>query len=196
MRPAACHWSIADPPNGVAMPRPFFIFALVAIGFCSVGCTKSDDDVKKAQRATAGLMPAEEPKFEAEYVADQSQVKLVAARTVSYEPLETFRGKSKSEPKEEDSKGEKETEEPTAKAKSPARGAPSGGAPSGGGNFWTRVGMKALMGGAAPPQESAPNDDEPAAKDDKAGKKKEADDEEESEEEDSEASDDSGSNGN
>lgn len=182
------------------------VLATILIALAISGCTKSEDDVRKAQRATPDLrlMPANDPKFEAEYVADQSQVKLVAARTVSYEPLETFRGKAKSRSSDEETAPDDEqpkAKENAANKAGPARGAPQSGGSSGGPGFWTRVGMKGLMGGvpgAAPPGKPASKGDEPAAKENKTDKKDKSADAEESE--DGESSDqeskDSDSDGN
>ncbi len=185
------------------MQNRISLFAALLIALAIAGCTKSEEDVRKAQRATPDLklMPANEPGFEAEYVADQSQVKLAAARTVTYEPLDTFRRKSKSKSTDDEAASDEESpkaEERSAKKAGPARGAPQTGAPSGGPGFWTRVGMKGLMGGGPPPGAGAAPPKKPAAKEDKSDKKDKSGDEEESEDEDSgdQESKDSDSDGN
>jgi hypothetical protein len=164
------------------MTRKLPLFTICLIALSLARCTKSEEDYRRAQRSTGGdlkLMPDNDPKFESEYVSDQSQVKLVAARTISYEPLDTFRGKSKSKgASDEPAVDEMPKKAATgAKAKaSPPSGHAAGRPPSGGG-FWTRVGMKALMGGAAPPAGAgaAPpgsKDEKPDAKGNKADDKK------------------------
>jgi hypothetical protein len=55
------------------------------------GCAKSDESSNQAQRSKSGMMPDASPRYEATYVADPAQSKALPARTVSYEPLETFR---------------------------------------------------------------------------------------------------------
>jgi hypothetical protein len=72
------------------MTRQLPLFTICLIALSLVRCTKSEEDYRRAQRSTGGdlkLMPDNDPKFEAEYVSDQSQVKIVAARTITYEPL-------------------------------------------------------------------------------------------------------------
>ena len=186
------------------------MICLVAISMTR--CTKSDEDVRKAQRATSGLMPDNDPKFEAEYVSDQSQVKLVAARTISYESLDTFRGKSKSKSASDESVSDEKPKKATPGASPKSNGAagqPAARTSSGGGGFWSRVGMKALMGGGAPPSGAAPpakppsKGGKPDAKEDKADGKEKPTDKEEADEEESEDDDsgdkeskDSSSNGN
>lgn len=59
--------------------------------FVPAGCEKSAEPRPQARVAKAGLMPDGDPAFEPDYVANQSSVKLAPARTVSYEPLDTFR---------------------------------------------------------------------------------------------------------
>lgn len=176
------------------MLRKLLICAICLFVAAPFACTKSEDDLRPAQRAAGGLMPDNDPKFEAEYVADQSQVKLVAPRTVSYEPLDTFRGKAESAARSDDAASEAEPARPTARAAPAPRGTQSAPRSGGGGNFWSRVGMKALMGGgAAPPGprstspgNPAPKGDEPTA-DDEAADEEEAAAEEEEPAEDEEA---------
>ncbi len=194
------------------MLRQVLIFSFTLLAIAMTSCTKSEDDLRKAQRETASLMPDNDPKFEAEYVSDQSQVKLVAARNISYEPLDSFRGKSKSKSEGDEPANDEKPKKKTAGAM-PKSARATGAAPPGaplGGSFWSRVGMKALMGGAPPPGHSAAppakpptKGGKPDAKGDKADeKKKPADDkdadEEESEDEDSGDKDskDSNSDGN
>ncbi|HKQ48120.1 MAG TPA: hypothetical protein VJZ71_08635 [Phycisphaerae bacterium] len=157
------------------MLRKLPLYAICLFAAAPFACTKSEDDLRPAQRAAGGLMPDTDPKFEAEYVADQSQVKLVAPRTVSYEPLDTFRGKAEPAAKA-DAPADAEPAKSTARAAPGPRGTPSAPPSAGGGNFWSRVGMKALMGGgAAPPGpppaspgQPAPKEDEPAAEEEAA----------------------------
>lgn len=56
-----------------------------------VGCEDSAEPRPQARVAKAGLMPDGQPAFELDYITNQSNVKLAPARTVSYEPLDTFR---------------------------------------------------------------------------------------------------------
>ena len=190
-------------PNGADMLRKLPVYAICLFVAAPIACTKSEDDLRRAQRAASGLMPDNDPKFEAEYVADQSQVKTNAPRTVSYEPLDTFRGKAEPAAKA-DAPAEAEPSKPTARAVPAPRGTPSAAPSGGGGNFWSRVGMKALMGGAAPPGPRpaspgapAPKGDEPAADKESADEEEEsatdeeepADDEEATEDEEAESDD-------
>ncbi len=62
-----------------------------AVLFISVGCEKSAEPRARARVAKAGLMPTSDPAAEPIYVADQGNVKLAPARTVSFESLDTFR---------------------------------------------------------------------------------------------------------
>lgn len=99
---------------------------------------------------TDELMPVPAPKMEVEYLADQSQVKVVVAREApSYDSLDTFR-KAKSEgPKGDEADSDDSAQESNGNsAASPAAG------PAGEGGFWKKVGLKTLMGGMAPPSDS------------------------------------------
>ncbi len=73
------------------MMRFSLVCALMTMATVVVGCQKSQDPPRQAQRAIAGLMPDGEPGADFDYVADQKQVKLLPARQVSYEPLDVFR---------------------------------------------------------------------------------------------------------
>jgi len=168
------------------------LYATCLMILAPFACAKSEDDLRPAQRAAGGLMPDTDPKFEAEYVADQSQVKTIAPRTISYEPLDTFRSKAEPAAKAE-APAEAEPSKPTARAAPGPRGTLSATPPGGGGNFWSRVGMKALMGGgAAPPAprppgpgQPPPKGDEPAANDEASNDKDAAQEEAGADDEDS-----------
>ncbi|MFQ5412556.1 MAG: hypothetical protein ACE5EC_09660, partial [Phycisphaerae bacterium] len=72
------------------MFRPTVLcFLGCVLGFCA-GCERASEPVGRAAVAKAGLMPGPEAGFESIYVANQSEVKLVPAREVTYEPLESF----------------------------------------------------------------------------------------------------------
>lgn len=73
------------------MLRLHSICLTIGLALVLSGCTKSSEPPPRAETAKSGLMPAEEPAFDPTYVADQKDVKLVTAREVSYEPLDTFR---------------------------------------------------------------------------------------------------------
>jgi hypothetical protein len=73
------------------MIRNTFVFLMSGLSLVLVGCNKSSEPPPKAVTAKGDLMPAGQPGFEALYVADQKGVKLVAERTVSVDPLSTFR---------------------------------------------------------------------------------------------------------
>jgi len=57
----------------------------------AAACEKSAEPQPRASVARDNMMPAADPTFEPIYVANQKDVKLAPARTVSYEPLDTFR---------------------------------------------------------------------------------------------------------
>lgn len=98
-------------PTGATFMKCKRISVLVLVLLAAGGCAKSDDSGNRAERAVGGLMPGATPQYEAAYVVDPSQAKLLPARTISYEPLETFRGSkqalSAEEPGDENSEGEK-----------------------------------------------------------------------------------------
>jgi hypothetical protein len=73
------------------MMRNALLCVLSGLTLALVGCAKSSEPPQRAETAQGGLMPVEEPGFEAAYVADQKEVKLATARDVSTEPLDTFR---------------------------------------------------------------------------------------------------------
>ncbi len=74
------------------MIRNGALYGMALLMAIVVGCTKSVEPPQEAQIARAGLMPAGDLGTESVYTADQKQVKLAAAREISYEPLDTFRG--------------------------------------------------------------------------------------------------------
>lgn len=140
--------------KGATMIRNTLVPVLSVLMLVLVGCAKSSEPPQRAETAKGGLMPAEEPGFEAAYVADQKEVKLATAREVSYDALSTFREKNaeaakakeaaeagrkirKFEPAEKAEKGDKaqqepkaakRTDKPAAKAKV-AKKAPGSGKP-------------------------------------------------------------------
>ena len=69
-------------------------FVLIGLAFGVVGCAKSNEPPQRAQTALGGLMPAEQPGFDAAYVSDQKDVKIAGPREVSYDPLSSFREKN------------------------------------------------------------------------------------------------------
>lgn len=74
------------------MTMPRLTIFLAGLMLVIAGCAKSDGPKRRAEVATKGdLMPGEPPAFEAQYVSNQSSVKLLPARTISTEPLESFR---------------------------------------------------------------------------------------------------------
>lgn len=136
------------------------------------GCTSSEERPEPVTRQVGGLMPPAEPITDREYVADQSQVKVVVQREpITLDPLETYRQRNAERAKARLARLDVPIEMPGTTAVAPALGgAPtSGGAPDG---FWKRLGLKALTGGAAPPtgepaasDEDAPKGDMPATED-------------------------------
>ncbi len=72
----------------IAIPMSLAVLALFL-----PGCAKSDGAEPQAETPIGGLKVASmgAPGTDSTYVADQSQMKLVSAPTVSYEPLATFR---------------------------------------------------------------------------------------------------------
>jgi hypothetical protein len=107
-----------------------------------VGCAKSDDRRPQAERAQSGLMPADWPAAGTDYVADQTKVVSLAAPSLSFEPLDSFRAANA---RRAAARMQSHVAAPAAEAMAPDAAA------AGGGGFWTRVGLKTLMGGAAPP---------------------------------------------
>lgn len=146
-------------------------FALLIACCWSVGCTESDAPPERAPRAAEELMPVPAPQFDAEYLADQSQAKLAVAREApSYEPLETFR------------QARIEREKPKVRTPAAVPTMTQGGAPPAGageGNFWKRLGLKALMGGAPPVQPMEPAEPEGDASQEESDVPQSGDDEDE-----------------
>ncbi len=138
--------------------RPGLWRLLIVCGLFVAGCTESDSRPEKAVRGTDDVMPLPEPRFEAEYLADQSQVKVAVAREApSYDPLETFREKraEEREKKARRAASGSDTEEETSDAGT----ASTPQIPAGEGNFWKKVGLKSLMGGAPPATAPEPSDE-------------------------------------
>lgn len=177
-------------------------FALLIACFWSVGCTESDVPPERAPRAAEELMPVPAPQFDPEVLADQAQAKLAVAREApSYEPLETFRQARK---ERELSKIRRPAATPTI-----TPGGASPAAVGGEGNFWKRLGLKALMGGPPPSQpvepaesgaadsqdqsDSPPADDEEPSDSDSAAEEDESDPEESDAEREVDAADDEAS---
>ncbi len=63
--------------------------ALLAI---CVGCDTSTHEDRRAYTARAGLMPGATPLMSSIYTKNQAEVKLAPERSISYQPLESFRG--------------------------------------------------------------------------------------------------------
>lgn len=97
------------------MIRTGLLCTLAGLLFVSAGCRKPDEEAQHAVVAQGELMPSARPGFAAAYVADQKQVKMVE-RTVSYEPLETFRSRAAAKDSEEASSDMKPREAKRAKA--------------------------------------------------------------------------------
>jgi hypothetical protein len=77
------------------MIRTSVLCALTSLLLAAAGCQESPDQPRRAALDQGKLVSDPEPGFEAAYLADQKQVKLVQ-RTVpiSYEPLDTFRARA------------------------------------------------------------------------------------------------------
>ncbi|MFQ5423959.1 MAG: hypothetical protein ACE5F9_08255 [Phycisphaerae bacterium] len=56
----------------------------------SAGCAKTSDRPQRATHAQSGLMPADMPQADTLYLSNQSEVKLLPARTISYDSYESF----------------------------------------------------------------------------------------------------------
>ncbi len=118
------------------------VAACFSTALTGLGCANSEEEPRRPTRAVQELMPTVAPAFDAQYLADQTQVKLAAAREISYEPLESFRAAA---------------EEARARGVQSAQADRSGSAEAGGAsagvlpqsmNFWQRIALKAAMGGA------------------------------------------------
>jgi hypothetical protein len=77
------------------MIRTSVLCALTLLLLAATGCEESPDQQRRAALDQGKLVRGPEPGFEAAYLADQKQVKLIQ-RTVpiSYEPLDTFRARA------------------------------------------------------------------------------------------------------
>ncbi len=77
------------------MIRTSVLCALTSLLLAATGCQESPDQQRRAALDQGKLVAGPEPGFEAAYLADQKQVKLIQ-RTVpiSYEPLDTFRAQA------------------------------------------------------------------------------------------------------
>jgi|CXWL01.1.fsa_nt_gi hypothetical protein len=151
------------------MLRKLFL-TLLTTSAALFGCTKSEE--REAQRAAGGLMPSAIPTYEPEYVSDQSSVKTLPVRKISYEPLDSFRtdGKPSTAKKSDAKKAPTQTARRSVKApeKTAQAASATGKSPGGSGGFWKRVGIKALMGaGKGKGNQMSPKEggeDEPAKK--------------------------------
>lgn len=162
--------------------RPGLWRLLIVCGLFVAGCTESDSRPEKAVRGADDLMPLPEPHFEAEYLADQAQVKVAVAREApSYDPLETFREKRAAE---REKKALREASEPaTAAETSEGSSASTPQIPAGEGNFWKKIGLKTLMGGEPPDAAPDPSDESDAGSEGADSGETSPDDEESEEEE-------------
>lgn len=71
----------------------FRLFSLcMSCLLCCVGC-ESRTDMHRATVSTGGMMPVGATAPKLVYAIDQAEVKVLPARTVTYEPLDTFRAK-------------------------------------------------------------------------------------------------------
>lgn len=77
------------------MLRLTWLCFAIGVFLLSTGCEKSSDRERKAYLATGNLMPAGLPEIDVQYIEDQSKVKVLPAREISYSPLESFKGRSK-----------------------------------------------------------------------------------------------------
>ncbi|MBN2559577.1 MAG: hypothetical protein JXQ75_01415 [Phycisphaerae bacterium] len=85
--------------EGAKMIRTGLSSLLAGLLLVAVGCQKAEEEPQHAVIAKDALMPPADPSFEASYVADQKQVKLVD-RDVSFEPLDSFRSQAAGEDEE------------------------------------------------------------------------------------------------
>jgi hypothetical protein len=125
------------------------LLSMSLLAFVTFGCTKSEEAQAQRRTGESKLMPSVRPTFEAEYLADQSSVKTLPARKISYAALDSF--SAEEQPREEKKPEPRKESKKVARSAPPApsgaaRSAPPAGA-SGKGSFWQRVGMKAMMGG-------------------------------------------------
>ncbi len=56
----------------------------------ATGCAKTSDHPQRAAHAQSGLMPADMPRADTLYLSNQSEVKLLPARTISYDSYQSF----------------------------------------------------------------------------------------------------------
>ncbi len=71
------------------------VLSAMGLAIC-VGCDTSTHENRRAYTARAGLMPGATPAMSSIYTQNQGEVKLAPERTISYEPLESFRGRGAS----------------------------------------------------------------------------------------------------
>lgn len=74
------------------MPRSLIFCLTVSLLFTGTAC-KAPTNPDSATVARGGMMPVGESAPEVVFAIDQSEVKVLPERTISYEPLETFRAK-------------------------------------------------------------------------------------------------------
>jgi hypothetical protein len=104
------------------MIRKLLVGVFAGLSLIMVGCTKSSEPPRRAETAKKGLMPAQEPGFDAAYLVDQKDVKLAAAREVSYEPLDTFREQAAAREQTREASRAAKPAEASAEASSPDTG--------------------------------------------------------------------------
>lgn len=134
------------------MIRHGLFCVLLGLGLILVGCTKSSEP-QRAETAKQGLMPAEEPGFDAVYVMDQKDLKLAGPRQVSYDSLDTFRAAAAAKAKEQEVEQAPKAERAAAASgeeAAPVDKAAAGKAPSGKkSNLFKRM-KSSVLGKVAP----------------------------------------------
>jgi len=147
------------------------VLSATAIAIC-VGCDTSTHENRRAYVARANLMPGATPAVSSLYTQNQGEVKLGPERTISYEPLESFRGRAASASKG-GGKGAKASARSKSKSKTGKKG-PIGKLKEMFSNIKfnrgttdaSQVDGDSPPGMAAPGRPSSPDDDDDADDDD------------------------------
>jgi len=160
------------------MIRSCLICALSFLTLVAVGCAKSDDPRPKANVPIDGLMPSGGAVYDGTYLADQTKVEMLPARTIPEGSLLDDAVAVASAP-EAPARVAQEEMSPVS-AEVPEAPAPAAG---GGGGFWQRVGMKAMVASMSEPRPVATSSDPDVDDEGEDGEEDEDDEDEDDEEE-------------